>query len=68
MLYLFVFKFTDVDECEEIPGICGKYTICFNTNGSYFCQCKSGFINNRGTVNFTGIDGQCQGEYACAYV
>ncbi|GAA6220141.1 CD97 antigen-like [Lates japonicus] len=58
-------KCVDVDECEEIPQICGKDTICINTNGSYFCQCKSGFKNNRGTVNFTGIDGQCQDVNEC---
>ncbi|XP_068448679.1 adhesion G protein-coupled receptor E5 isoform X2 [Clinocottus analis] len=48
----------DVNECEEEQGLCGKNTQCFNTNGSFYCQCLSGFIENRGRVNFT-LDGHC---------
>ncbi|XP_068178021.1 adhesion G protein-coupled receptor E5-like [Antennarius striatus] len=55
----------DVDECHEFPDVCGKHTNCTNTNGSYYCQCLPGFNNIKGTVNFTGLDGQCQDNNEC---
>ncbi|XP_070684424.1 adhesion G protein-coupled receptor E5-like [Pempheris klunzingeri] len=55
----------DTNECEDDPGPCGKRTQCFNTVGSYYCQCQSGFIHVRGLVNFTGTDGQCQDHNEC---
>nr|XP_055043003.1 adhesion G protein-coupled receptor E1-like [Misgurnus anguillicaudatus] len=33
----------DVDECVEIPEICGPNSICNNTDGSYDCSCTSGY-------------------------
>lgn len=37
----------DVDECRETPGICGSgLEECFNTNGSYRCQCLTGYSRN----------------------
>ena len=33
--------FTDVDECVEDP--CTLNANCTNTNGSYFCECYSGY-------------------------
>ncbi|XP_033480302.1 adhesion G protein-coupled receptor E5 [Epinephelus lanceolatus] len=55
---------TDVDECEEQKP-CGKYSHCFNTNGSYYCQCKSGFRNlGTGGVNFT-LGGHCHDINEC---
>lgn len=35
----------DVDECS-IPRLCDFHATCKNTNGSYECQCKEGFIGN----------------------
>ncbi|XP_070838706.1 adhesion G protein-coupled receptor E5 [Chaetodon trifascialis] len=58
-------KCIDVDECEEIPELCGRYTQCFNTNGSYYCQCLLGFTNIKGTFNFTALDGQCKDDNEC---
>ncbi|XP_061686489.1 adhesion G protein-coupled receptor E5 [Syngnathoides biaculeatus] len=57
----------DVDECQEIPGLCGNHTRCLNTYGTYYCQCQSGFTNIYGNPDFTGIDGQCQDENECGY-
>lgn len=68
LLYVLVSKSTDVNECKEIPEPCGSHANCFNTNGSYYCQCKSGFENEFGPVTFTGIDGQCKGERVCLSV
>ena len=37
---------TDIDECEATPGKCHKEATCNNTNGSYVCTCKPGFIGD----------------------
>lgn len=29
---------TDIDECNEQPGVCSQY--CSNTPGSYYCKCN----------------------------
>ncbi|XP_040001135.1 adhesion G protein-coupled receptor E5 [Xiphias gladius] len=55
----------DIDECKELPEPCGKHAECFNTNGSFYCQCKSGFRNFKGEVNFTGLSGQCLDYNEC---
>ncbi|XP_044138942.1 adhesion G protein-coupled receptor E3-like isoform X1 [Bufo gargarizans] len=34
---------TDIDECSEVPGICGSNSICNNILGSYVCFCNKGF-------------------------
>ncbi|XP_043955596.1 adhesion G protein-coupled receptor E5 isoform X2 [Gambusia affinis] len=44
----------DVNECAEAPEICGENATCFNTDGSYYCQCQEGFRSK--TVNFTNED------------
>lgn len=63
LLYAFLFKPTDEDECSDTPDICGENANCTNTNGSFYCQCLPGFRNIRGLVNFTGGNGLCLGEY-----
>ncbi|XP_043088233.1 adhesion G protein-coupled receptor E5 [Puntigrus tetrazona] len=56
-------KCIDDDECESIPDICGKHATCFNTIGSYFCQCDKGFTP---THNFTQDDSiNCQDINEC---
>lgn len=50
-------SFADLDECSNIPGICGVGE-CSNTVGSYFCKCPQGF--------YTSVDGsRCIGESPC---
>ncbi|XP_026215826.1 LOW QUALITY PROTEIN: CD97 antigen [Anabas testudineus] len=51
-------KCVDMDECKELPKPCADNAVCLNTNGSYYCQCLSGYHNSRGGFNFT-VDGQC---------
>ncbi|KAL1278624.1 hypothetical protein QQF64_025297 [Cirrhinus molitorella] len=46
-------KCVDENECESIPNICGENATCFNTMGSYYCQCHGGFTP---THNFTQTD------------
>uniref|UniRef100_A0A674N1I0 CD97 antigen-like n=1 Tax=Takifugu rubripes TaxID=31033 RepID=A0A674N1I0_TAKRU len=50
---------SDLDECqanEDNPDedeICGENTQCFNTNGSFYCQCLEGFLSSQNSVNFS---------------
>ena len=39
-----MFSFSDIDECISEPSPCSLHKDCFNTVGSYMCNCKSGFI------------------------
>ncbi|XP_073801119.1 uncharacterized protein isoform X1 [Danio rerio] len=59
-------KCEDKDECAK-KHICGKKASCFNTVGSYYCQCHTGFIpEGKPTVNFTQADGiQCKDTNEC---
>ena len=41
----FLSNFT-TDKCEAFIGKCHKEATCNNTNGSYVCICKSGFIGD----------------------
>ena len=46
---------TDVDECSADTTVCSGFanTECHNVNGSYSCNCQSGYVNN--------TNGICQG-------
>lgn len=60
-------KCVDEDECEQ-ELICGENANCFNTVGSYYCQCDTGFTpeGTKPTVNFTQADGiQCKDFNEC---
>uniref|UniRef100_A0A4W5JZ34 EGF-like domain-containing protein n=1 Tax=Hucho hucho TaxID=62062 RepID=A0A4W5JZ34_9TELE len=55
----------DTDECNEwdiIPP-CGSNATCYNTQGSFLCQCLPGFISTT-TVNLT-FSGQCNDVNEC---
>ncbi|RXN27447.1 adhesion G -coupled receptor E2-like protein [Labeo rohita] len=53
----------DDNECESDPPICGENAICFNTDGSYYCQCDGGFTP---THNFTQADSiECKDINEC---
>ncbi|KPP66637.1 CD97 antigen precursor-like [Scleropages formosus] len=52
-------KCIDVDECIQPSEVCGKNAQCINTNGSYYCQCDSGFESTSHTANFTLTEGSC---------
>uniref|UniRef100_A0A8C1S806 Si:ch211-241f5.3 n=1 Tax=Cyprinus carpio TaxID=7962 RepID=A0A8C1S806_CYPCA len=55
----------DENECVSDPSICGKNATCFNTVGSYYCQCHKGFTTNS-AYNFTQADGiECEDINEC---
>lgn len=51
----------DVNECKE-HDTCGANATCFNTNGSYYCTCNSGFALKSGASSFTGTGERCEGK------
>ncbi|KAM9115113.1 adhesion G protein-coupled receptor E5-like [Pangshura tecta] len=41
----------DIDECNKTPDICGPKATCINTIGSYWCECRAGYVpSNRNTT------------------
>ncbi|KAM4584399.1 adhesion G protein-coupled receptor E5 isoform 2-T2 [Odontesthes bonariensis] len=56
----------DVNECENPSVVCGDHTKCFNTWGSFTCQCLHGYRHTQGKPNFTAFDnGQCSDINEC---
>ncbi|XP_059409056.1 adhesion G protein-coupled receptor E5-like isoform X2 [Carassius carassius] len=53
----------DADECVRDPSVCGDNARCFNTHGSYYCNCNEGFQAE--THNFTQETGQCRDINEC---
>ncbi|KAM9843255.1 adhesion G protein-coupled receptor E5 [Aulostomus maculatus] len=57
----------DTDECAEHDDLCGDDAICLNTDGSFNCQCKDGFISSEGTPIFEpDTSAKCQDINECA--
>ncbi|KAK6298977.1 adhesion G protein-coupled receptor E5 [Coregonus clupeaformis] len=40
----------DIDECSNNSLICGDNSACFNTVGSYYCECLPGFMDVAGAT------------------
>ncbi|XP_039370958.1 adhesion G protein-coupled receptor E5-like isoform X1 [Mauremys reevesii] len=41
----------DIDECNKTPDICSPNVTCINTIGSYWCECRAGYVpSNRNTT------------------
>ncbi|XP_065435924.1 adhesion G protein-coupled receptor E3-like, partial [Chrysemys picta bellii] len=34
----------DIDECRKTPGLCSPKPTCINTYGSYWCECRAGYV------------------------
>ncbi|XP_064857085.1 adhesion G protein-coupled receptor E2-like isoform X2 [Oncorhynchus nerka] len=56
----------DIDECKEWDSTppCGSNATCYNTHGSFYCQCLPGFKSTT-TVNFTALTGECNDLNEC---
>ena len=52
--HLWNVKFSDLDECQDDPDLCGAYAECVNFDGFFDCQCFPGFQQL--------ADGYCQGK------
>lgn len=61
LYHVILFKLEEINECDD-QKVCGDNAVCFNTPGSYYCQCREGFENKYGAKNFTAVKGHCLGE------
>ena len=50
----FSFYASDINECVTKSHSCHADAVCHNTNGTYNCTCKTGFVGNGKT---------CTGKY-----
>ena len=50
---VFCYNFVDINECTESPSVCHQNANCTNTNGSYSCQCLTGY-NGDGNLDCAG--------------
>ena len=50
LLYNFLFSYicavSDINECDLNTHNCSNHANCFNTNGSFVCNCSDGFSGN----------------------
>ena len=44
--------FADINECDKSNGNCSQ--MCFNTIGSYYCSCTSGYVLNSNNLTCNG--------------
>ncbi|XP_072104670.1 adhesion G protein-coupled receptor E3-like isoform X2 [Mobula birostris] len=60
----------DDDECsggkDIVEALCGANAVCYNTEGSFYCKCKEGYLNSNNGSNFTEQencidDNECSG-------
>ena len=52
-IYNVLVALLDIDECVQSNGGCQH--VCKNTNGSYFCTCRSGYILGENKHHCEGI-------------
>src|SRR4029434_2591076 len=55
------YPFSDINECVEIPNVCGSNSNCTNYNGSYNCSCLSGYQVTKENQSIS-VDNQCTGK------
>lgn len=65
LLHLCVVWLADIVECAKVPPICGPYSNCTNSIGSYFCHCFHGFRLNKLAV-MASYNNPCTG--VCAHI
>jgi thrombospondin 2/3/4/5 len=49
----------DIDECKEGIAQCGPNTNCINNEGSYECECLTGFVRSNSTNGCVPVPGMC---------
>lgn len=57
-IYIYICLRSDINECSAVSNPCDEKADCDNSEGSYSCVCKQGFLGN-GTA--------CEGNKAYYY-
>ena len=52
----------DINECND-NSTCGENQVCFNTAGSYLCECDYGYERDPNSLEISpGVFAGCQGK------
>ena len=52
LISIYNFPLKDINECSNTEdNNCDENAICTNTNGSFTCQCETGYTGNGTTCN-----------------
>lgn len=62
---MFYGTIVDIDECETGDNLCDENAFCYNTRGSYKCDCKPGFEGNGYACRGKIFDCQCSLFSSC---
>lgn len=54
----------DIDECRNGIAQCGSNSKCTNTEGSYYCSCRRGFVQTE-THGCSPVEGMCPDGTVC---
>ena len=54
LVFVQLLSFLDIDECKQ-KNNCHANATCFDTEGSYYCTCNSGYV---------GTGDSCRGKYS----
>ena len=54
IMMLHIMSSIDVDECVFGLHTCNERANCINTNGSYSCVCKQGYVGNGDFCEYIG--------------
>ena len=57
---------TDIDECREGTDVCQQ--LCGNNDGSYTCQCQTGYTLNDDSLTCSQIGRVCVCVCVCVFV
>ena len=58
---MYHFILSDIDECDD-NSTCGENQVCFNTAGSYLCECDYGYERDTNSMIIRpGVYRGCKG-------
>ena len=64
---VFLYFLLDINECHD-SSTCGENQVCFNTAGSYLCECDYGYERDRNSTMISpGVFRGCKGAL-CMFI
>lgn len=67
-VFMYGFLLTDINECND-PSTCGENQVCFNTAGSYLCECDYGYERDPNSIIISpGVYRGCKGVIICTFM
>ena len=60
-MHIVFFTFLDINECND-NSTCGENQVCYNTAGSYICECDYGYERDPNSMMISaGVYRGCKG-------